>query len=377
MSIPKSAIGSSSGLFDKMSGRDVKRSLLAALSLLFIAILTVFPPPNNQAHARIPPKYYGVNLASAEFAPGRIPGVHGKDYIYPTGATAEPFRKMGMNTLRLPVLWERLQPTALGELDPAEIARLDATIAALGEFDAVIIDIHNYARYGSVALDHPSRPGAMLPDLWSRLANRYKNSPKVAFGLMNEPHDISGPAWRRIADQTVSAIRKTGAKNLILVPGVNWTGGHNWDSGGKDSSASAMAGLVDPLGNTIFEVHQYLDANSSGQGETCAGKTVGRARLINVTKWLRREGAKGFLAEFGASANPDCVAALDDLLAFLAENGDVWVGWTYWAGGDWWGDYPFGIQPSGDQVKPQSTILARHISTYQDQATIEHSPPVR
>lgn len=340
---------------------DAKRLVIATALFLIALLFSVSLIPSREAHSSTPPKYFGVNLASAEFAAEKLPGIPGKDYIYPSRTTGEPFRAMGMNTIRLPVLWERLQPKAFGPLEPAEVARLDTALADLDAFQMVIIDVHNYARYFSVPLDHPSRSGAMLADLWTKLAVRYKDKPAVAFGLMNEPHDIGGAEWRAIADQSIAAIRKTGAKNLILVPGINWTGGHSWFAGGKNSNAVVMAGLVDPIDNTIFEIHQYLDSNSSGTKDDCVSETIGRKRLVEVTQWLRKEGAKGFLGEFGVASNLQCLTALDDMLAFMAQNGDVWVGWTYWAGGDWWGDYHFSIQPDGGRSKPQATVLRKYL----------------
>jgi endoglucanase len=70
------------------------------------------------------------------------------------------------------------------------------------------------------------------------------------------------------------------------------------------------------------------------------------------------------LGEFGVDSSPTCLAALDDLLGFLRSNGDVWIGWNYWAGGDWWGDYPLGIQPVDGKDRPQALVIRRHLSTY-------------
>lgn len=329
---------------------------LAAVAWILAATPSTSPPAPGK------PLYFGVNLSSAEFAPEKLPGVHGKDYVYPTRATARPFVAMGMNMVRLPILWERIQPRPMGTLDPAELQRLDRTVADLDGFTVVIIDIHNYARYRGEVLTAAPGSVELLPDLWRRLAEHYKSSPKVAFGLMNEPHDMDGSDWRAVLDRTVVAVRATGARNLMLVPGVRWTGGHAWFEGGEESSAALLAGFKDPANNFLFEVHQYLDGNSSGSGSRCAGKTIGRERLARLTQWLRQEKAGAILAEFGASTSPDCLESLDDLLGFLGTHADVWRGWTYWAAGDWWGDYPYSIQPGASGEKPQITVLRRHLA---------------
>lgn len=336
----------------------------AIAALLVSAAL--FLPAGSMDSAQLgpPPRYHGVNLASAEFAPHKVPGVHGQDYIYPTRATAEPFLAKGMNSIRLPILWERIQPEMMGPLNEEEMKRLDASLADLGGFRQVILDVHNYARFRGRLLSPTDDTAKALPDLWRRLALRYKDRPAVAFGIMNEPHGITASDWRRIAEATTTAIRRTGARNLLLIPGTRWTGGHSWAHGGSDSNATVMAGFSDPADNFVFEIHQYLDVDSSGGKYDCVGERVGRERLEGVTRWMRQQRAQAILGEFGVDQSPACLAALDDLMSFLRENGDVWVGWNYWAGGDWWGDYRLSVQPDKGRERPQASVLRRHIASY-------------
>jgi endoglucanase len=332
------------------------------LAIVAASAAALLLPSNDleQAQTGIAPKFRGVNLASAEFAPEKVPGVAGKDYIYPTKATAAPFAAMGMNSVRLPILWERIQPQAGQQLDPAELKRLDASLDDLAQFDQVILGIHNYGRFRGQVLGSSEA----LVDLWTRLAERYKGRPNIAFGIMNEPHGIAARRWRTIAEETVGAIRRTGARNMVLVPGANWTGGHSWFGGGDGPNSQALAGFVDPGRNYAFEIHQYLDSDSSGSKAGCTGPRVGRERLEKVTRWLRQQDARAVLGEFGVDSSPTCLAALEDLLGFLRSNGDVWIGWNYWAGGDWWGDYPLGIQPVNGKDRPQALVIRRHLSTY-------------
>ena len=41
----------------------------------------------------------------------------------------------------------------------------------------------------------------------------------------------------------------------------------------------------------------------------------------------------------------------------------MWQGVTYWAGGPWWGDYMFSIEPQNGVDKPQMGILMEHLSS--------------
>ena len=56
----------------------------------------------------------GVNLAGAEF--GSVGQAYGTGYTYPTHAEIDYYAASGMNVIRLPFLWERLQPTLNGRL---------------------------------------------------------------------------------------------------------------------------------------------------------------------------------------------------------------------------------------------------------------------
>ena len=345
----------------------IGQAVIGLGALLGAGALALLAPQAANPHSAAMPRYYGVNLPSATFGKNRSPGEYGKDYVYPSGAIAEPFRNAGMNAIRLGFLWGRLQRTPFGPLDPEELGRLDHAIDELGAFQLIVLDVHNYGRYKGKKLNDPSTGGALLADLWTKLATHYKGNARVAFGIMNEPNGIDAGTWRSIAEQTVVAIRRTGARNLVLVPGTNWTGGHSWQSGHDGSNAAAMSGFRDPAGNFMFEIHQYLDSDSSGTKPDCSDPGAGPHRLAAVTKWMRAEHARAFLAEFGTPPTPVCLQALDRILDFMDDNGDVWAGWTYWAAGARWHNYPFDIQPDG-QPKPQTGVLARHIERYRRSA---------
>jgi endoglucanase len=333
-------------------------SLLALLAAGCSALLNVTHGPSIY-------QYAGVNLAGAEFTPpDKRPGAYQKDYIYPTQAEVDYFLSKGFNTFRLPFSWENLQPTPIGDLDPGELARLDQFVQyATGQDAYVILDPHNYARYHDHVLGSPEAPAALLVDLWRRLAEHYAGDPHVIFGLMNEPHDLSADDWLKMANQTLAAIREAGADNLVLVPGSNYTKAISWGAGEKNGNPNglAMLDISDPSNNYAYELHNYLDADSSGRSPTCASARVGVERLADITAWLRNNHRRAFLAEFGAGSDPTCLAALDQMLAHIAGNGDVWLGWTYWAAGPWWHDYPLSIEPVTGADAPQLAPLLKHL----------------
>ncbi|WP_231639031.1 glycoside hydrolase family 5 protein [Sphingomonas profundi] len=334
---------------------------LGAAALAGALLLAAPAPPVAKPGRPLPQRFTGVNLASGEFGGKRIPGRYGFDYVYPTPAVARPFLAAGMTAVRVPVKWRRLQPAPFAPLDPVEMQRLDAALQGLRGFRLVILDVHDYGKFAGQKLDQPATSGAILADLWTKLATRYRSDPRIAFGLMNEPNGIDAAVWAGVAAEALKAVRATGAKNLVLVPGTRWSGAHSWTNG-TPSNADALAGLRDPANNMAFEMHQYLDSDSSGTHEDCVAPEAAAARLGDATEWLRRNRARGFLGEFGVGPTPPCLAALDALLTAMDRAPDVWLGWTYWAGGAMWGPYAMSVQPTGGAAKPQMAVLARHLA---------------
>ncbi|TAA43579.1 glycoside hydrolase family 5 protein [Pseudoxanthomonas winnipegensis] len=339
--------------------RPIASPVLMRFALAFaLACLPALAAAQTRALA-----YVGVNLAGAEFASDKKPGVLFQDYTYPSDGDFRYFADRGMNVIRLPFLWERLQPALGGALDGAQLAQLRTAVTRARDHGQVLIlDPHNYAAFNDQTIGSQAVPDSAFADLWRQLALAFGNDEKVIFGLMNEPVGLEATRWARTAQTAIDAIRATGANNLILVPGVAWTGAHSWTSaeaGGGVSNADALVGLRDPANNLAYEVHQYLDSDSSGTSPTCVSPTIGAEKLEAFTDWLRANGKRGFLGEFGAAANATCLAALDGMLGYIQDNAEVWLGWTYWAGGAWWGDYMFSVQPNDDgSAKPQMAILS-------------------
>ncbi len=304
--------------------------------------------------------YEGVNLAGAEFG-SSVPGTYGVDYIYPNQSEVDYYLGKGMNTFRLPFLWERLQPSLSSGFDPTEWSRLSTFVnETTAKGGHVILDPHNYAEYFNHVIGSPEVSVAQFASFWTQLATPFAGNDRVIFGLMNEPPGggtISTQAWFTAAQSAVTAIRAGGANNLILVPGNGYTGAWSWvnDAWYGASNASVMGALSDPADNFAFEVHQYLDQNYSGAGPGIAHDPVDA--LSDFTNWLRQTGNRGFLGEFGVATGSVQQTAITAMLGYLDNNADVWNGWTWWAGGPWWGSYQFTLEPNGGVDAPQMAYL--------------------
>ena len=305
----------------------------------------------------------GINLAGAEF--GSVGGQIGIEYSYPKPDTISYFAQKGLNSVRLPFRWERLQPVLNGPLNSGELARITSavnTIRANGM--SVILDVHNYARYNNNTIGSKAVPNTAFANFWSQLADHFANQDKVIFGLMNEPHDLKAKSWLASANVAAAAIRATGAKNLILVPGSAWTGAHSWQTDTTDgNNASTMLGFTDPANNYAYEVHQYFDQDFSGTNASCFGSADALTGLKSFTSWLKANGKRGFLGEFGTGNSEPCLAALRDALTIVNAEPSVWLGWTYWAAGDRWPEnYILSVQPFGNRERSQMGPITNALS---------------
>jgi endoglucanase len=109
--------------------------------------------------------------------------------------------------------------------------------AAVSRGAYLVLDLHRFGR-----------PTADDVAFWKDAALRYKNNPAVIYEIFNEPHSMSWPVWQHggkaddahkdtnaaentedVADEAVGmqalvdAVRSTGAHNLIVAGGIDWS----------------------------------------------------------------------------------------------------------------------------------------------------------
>lgn len=303
-------------------------------------------------------KYRGTNLSGGEF--GKVPGTYGYDYGYPKTSDADYFAAAGMNIFRVGTRHERLQPQLKGPLDETELGRLQALVHyATAKGITVVIEPHNSWRFYDRVISETEAGW-----FWGLLGQRFKDNARVWFNLTNEPHDMTSEKVVALSNASLRELRRVGFKNMVLVAGNGWSGAHSWEAKWYGvPNAQAMLGVVDPASNMAIDVHQYLDANSSGGGGECVSPSIGVERLQGFVTWLRANKKLGFLGEIGAPNTPLCKEAVTRALAFVEEHYDVWVGWLWWsAGSRWTPTYPLSIQPLSNadgslEERPQMTWL--------------------
>jgi endoglucanase len=313
-------------------------------------------------------QYAGVNLSGAEFGMQNLPGTFNSDYSYPTTAEVDYYKSKGMNFIRLPFRWERLQHTNSAPLDPTELGRMNSFVSyATSHGMYVLLDPHNFMRYypsprsayetATVGLvgDYAGSTVSNLDfaNFWSQVADIYKTNDHVFFGLNNEPDAMPEAGLVISENLAIAAIRATGATNMIFVPGNRFTGAWTWETSDGNGAANsiAMSGIVDPGSNYVIEVHQYLDSDGSGTQTSIVSTDIGQQRLVAFTTWARLNHVKGFLGEFAVPGNTFASGggglALTNMLNYIQANSTHWLGWAYWGGGPRWGSHPlFPIDPS-------------------------------
>ncbi len=297
----------------------------------------------------------GVNLSGAEYG-NPVTGRLNYDYVYPTTSEIDYFASLGLNTIRIPVAWQRLQPAQDGPLSATQLAQLDTLVAyAASKGVTVDIDLHNYGAGFGAEVGSAQTPDSSFANFWSQIAEHYKNAPNVIFGLMNEPNAQTPAAWAVAAQDAVNAIRATGAAQEILVSGSDWDTASSWVSSGN---AATVGEITDPLNNVVFEVHQYFNPGSTGTSTAVVSPEIGPQSLASITQWAAANGRKLFLGEFGAGSDPASLTALGNTLNYLNANAGVWQGGTYWAGGPWLGNYMFSADPQNGAEAPQTAVLA-------------------
>ncbi|KAJ6029746.1 hypothetical protein N7499_005424 [Penicillium canescens] len=283
--------------------------------------------------------WFGSNESGAEFGNQNIPGVLGKDYIWPSTSAIQTLRSAGMNIFRVPFAMERLVPgTLTSSMDATYLSDLKSTVNYITSTGAyAVVDPHNFGRYYGNIITSTTDFGTF----WKTLATEFASNEKVIFDTNNEFNSEDQTLVLQLNQAAINAIRAAGATSqYIFVEGNSWSGAWTWPTVNDN-----MKDLTDPQNKIIYEMHQYLDSDGSGTSETCVSSTIGQERVVAATQWLKDNSKRAFLGEFAGGANTVCQSAVTGMLDYLQANSDVWLGATWWAAGPWWGNYIYSFEP--------------------------------
>ena len=337
---------------------------------------------------------FGVVLAGLDFG--------GTTYV-PTAAECQYYSAKGFKLIRVPFLWEKIQPTVGGALDPTYLGYIDQVVAAAATYNmSVMIDMHNYLRYPSdpsttststlVTQGGPTQ--AQFNDVWTKIATHYASNTTIwGYDLMNEPHNLGSANWPAIAQSVVNAIRLVDTKHTIVLEGDHWSQGHLWPT---LPNSTGLASIVDPNNNLVFEAHQYFDSDESGtyastsfSGATPLGSantvTSGVTLITPFVQWIKQNNLRGMVGEYGIPNNASSAdqanwnSLLGNFLAYLQTN---CILGTYWAGGPGWGNgYVISCEPLNNDYtdasaeRPQMPTMMNYTSFPSGCTPIGGGPP--
>jgi hypothetical protein len=220
------------------------------------------------------------------------PGTPGQQYDYPTQGSWAFLASRGVTTVRLPVRWERLQPTLTSPLDATEQARLlQALNWAAQNHIKVIIDLNNFGGYSHAPGEHvvlgqtiPAGYGVgpladAFVDFWQRMAVAFRGHAALGgYGLMHEPHDLVQTTtsdgtllepfevWQHASNDAALAIRQIDSAVPLYVAGYNRSTCLDWvgENGPYAWLVSYWNGKPlnqDP--HVVFEGRIMMDADGS------------------------------------------------------------------------------------------------------------------
>jgi len=331
-----------------------RRNPLLVLAMAFVCSW-VTPPVKAEQVSLV-----GLNLSGAGFAPQVLPGINARHYIFPVEAYFSQWSARGVKLIRFPILWERVQPTLGGPLDPTYAGLIDQTMGFAQKYGMkVILDLHNYMRYRGTVIGTGGVSYAHYQDVMTRIAQRWSSQPALyAYDLMNEPHDAV-EQWPIAAQHGINGVRSVDRVRPIMIEGNGWAEARRWPLW-NDS----LLTLKDPANNLIFQAHAYFDGEGGGgnyanTSNASISDDYGVERVKPFVEWLKKHGKRGMIGEFGI---PDNDARWNTIMArmlsYLKQN---CMPATYWAAGPGWANYNLSVEPINGIERPQWPTLKAYL----------------
>ncbi len=182
-------------------------------------------------------------------------------------------------------------------------------------------------------------------NLWTNIANSLKNYPNIFFELWNEPHGataqpdsdpLAEASWFEVTQQCITAIRGTGATNLIV---VQWGFGFGYDftynvtynlNWVKDYP------LNDSHTNLLYSMHIYRQSfynDFNGDQQNLAYTAEDMTEALTADGFFNMDKAL-WIGEIGASLFASNITNeytwYDNTLSILNQYGIGYCGWVWW-----------------------------------------------
>lgn len=198
---------------------------------------------------RRPIQLRGVNLSGAEYSCVQGHGIFDGDVADEAVAAMASWQ---INTVRLPLnedCWlgaPGLDPSSSGASYRLAIVDYVERLTTSGL--VVMLDLHWTGTSDGLARgQQPMARSGRSAEFWRSVAGMFRHHDGIVFDAFNEPHDISWECWRDGCGKhagmqdLVDAIRSTGARQPIVVSGLDWGGDlRSWEEFRPDDPQRAL-----------------------------------------------------------------------------------------------------------------------------------------
>ena len=263
----------------------------------------------------------GVTFTSA--IAGIVGGTHGDPetgYVYPTEAQLDYYKYKGLNLVRLPVRWERIQTSLNAPLNEAEVQRLTSFLAsAQARGIKVVVTLYSPERVNSNLIGTPNFPIVIWQDIFTRLGALLKDNAAVqGIELASKPNLTNG-TWPDLAQRALNQLRDAGFEKIVFIPGNCAARASTFAQCNQDLL------IEDPLNKYVFTSVVYFDADESGNyaesyDREGAYPMIGVDRVQSFLSFIEERAVRGMVTEY---AVPETDArwnvALDRLLYELTQ----------------------------------------------------------
>lgn len=262
----------------------------------------------------------------------------------------------GFTHVRIPYLWNRVQPT-LGSALTTSVTSFANLVQCVTWARAsglkIILDMHNYGKRPIAAtgtsyyFGTDSIPEYYLVDFYDKLSAYFGDVPDIFYELQNEPDRLlTSEFMYKLMNGCIGVIRKNGCRTTVIAN----TLGPNAYLFKRYTNKQALENfgkLKDPLDNVVYCAHQYLDSGYGGSAATCVvGANVA---VDDFIKYASDNGLKVIFTEFAfgdptVASNAQCGIEGPALLEKM--NAEPSVGWLAWGcGSRWTTSYAFRMIP--------------------------------
>nr|WP_244952518.1 cellulase family glycosylhydrolase [Xanthomonas maliensis] len=258
----------------------------------------------------------------------------------------------------------------------------------LGYFDGRdgLLKLYEYRVIGTPGCTLYNDAG--LPDLWSRIVNRFRQHPAIfGWGLMNEPYQgreraadgsplVMATHWQKTATATSKAILERDRSHFVFICGNGYASARLWQ---QDSMG--LFDIPDPYDRIVYEAHNYLDSNGSGGGnwvgpggrDENVRPQTGIEMVTPFIEALSQAGKRGYLGEHGYPAgNRSAEIATTQMLAHLQAHNIPSTQWCFGPG--WPEDDVLGMSKDvGADIQAKSNLAA--VQAFFDVRLSSYVPP--